>query len=265
MLPPPAEPAVFPAQPDAPTGGQAQGYPTPGYPVPTPTPESEVVSSRKVALLRVLDADLDAISERSEGRVLDGSLQIAVGGLFVGIGIVFDDELLRSIMLLSGSVSILHGVNRLALEPNASRVAIEYRHMPAITEAQVAAKLKFGEESLYRMASRMRAARLADGLVTMIGAAGYVPLYWAMRHHNDPRYEFGDDGFDYVGLALSAIGFTAGLITVIRKSDTERRARAYRELKQRFVSESPREFSFIPELHMTLTPRLLGARAAWTF
>jgi hypothetical protein len=49
------------------------------------------------------------------------------------------------------------------------------------------------------------------------------------------------------------------------KSDLERRARAYRELKKRVVSESPQEFSFVPELRFALTPRLLGARALWTF
>ena len=249
----------------APPPEESQGYPTPGYPVPTPSPESEVVSSRRVALLRVLDSDLQLLAQRGENRVLDGSLQIAMGSLFVGLGIVFDDELLRSIMLLTGGVSVLRGVNRLTIEPNATTPAIEYRAMQAVTEQQVNAKLSYGEQSLVRLAARSRSARLVDGVLTMVGAAGYVPLFYGLQRIDDPHYRFGDDPFDYVGLALSAIGFTAGLVTTIRKSDAERRAKRYRELKERFVSESPQEFSFVPALHLALSPRFLGSRAVWTF
>jgi hypothetical protein len=218
-----------------------------------------------VALLRVLDVDLEVLSERGDNRILDGSLQVGMGSLFVGLGIVFDDELLRSIMLLTGGTSVLRGINQLTIAPNTRRSLIAYRQMPALTDAQVAEKLSFGERELNRLAARSRAARLVDGMLTMTGAAGYVPLYYGLQRLDDSHYRFGDDPFDYVGLALSTIGFTAGLITVIRKSDAERQARAYRQLKERFVRESPREFSFVPELHFALTPRLLGARASWRF
>jgi hypothetical protein len=244
---------------------EPQGYPTLSYPVPTPEPGSTVVSSRTVALLRVLDVDLDRLAERSDGRVLDGTLQIVVGGVFVGLGVLIEGELFRSIMFLSGGVSLARGINRLTLEPDAGDLALEFHHMPALNGAQVAAKLRYGEASLQHLAARSRAARLVDGSLTMFGSAGYVPLYWGLRRKNDPDYRFGDDAFDYVGLALSAVGFTAGLITVIRKSHAERSARSYRELKERFVAESPEEFSFVPRVGVALGRTSLGGSATWQF
>ena len=67
----------------------------------------------------------------------------------------------------------------------------------------------------------------------MAGCAAYTPLYWYFRQADDPGYRFGDDGMDYVGLAISTIGFASGLITTLRKSQAERRNLAYRALKKR--------------------------------
>jgi hypothetical protein len=201
-----------------------------GYPVPSVggTP----MSPRKATLLRVLDQDLDRLADQSDGRILDGTLQLVVGGAFVTLGVLIDDQLFRAIVLLSGSVSIARGANTLALAPDAEEPFMSFRGMPIFTPADVEAKLRFGDAALARLAQRSRAARIVEGTLTMVGAAGYIPLYWGFRRADEPGYRFGDDGTDYFGVAISAVVFTSGLVTVLRKSSAERRNKAYRELKR---------------------------------
>lgn len=210
---------------------QAGAYPAAqGYPVPslggTPLPP------RKAALMRMLDQDLERLAEQSDGRILDGTLQLVVGGAFVTIGVLIDDQLFRAIVLLSGSVSIARGVNTLAVAPDAEAPFLAFRGMPMFTPAEVEAKLRFGDAALAELAQRSRAARLVEGTLTMAGAAGYIPLYWGFRRADEPGYRFGDDGTDYFGVAISAVVFASGLVTVIRKSSAERRNKAYREFKR---------------------------------
>jgi hypothetical protein len=208
------------------------GYPaSQGYPVPAvggvPMP------SRKVTLLRSLDEHLQRIAEQSDGRVLDGTISVVLGSAFVGLGIWVDDPLLRSIMFMTGGISVGRGVNELTLAPDAGGVYGAFRGMSVATPADVEARLRFGDAALAMLARRTRAARIVEGSLTMAGAASYVPLYWYFQHQEDPSYRFGDDGVDYVGLALSIIGFTSGLVTSLRKSNAERRNASYRELKHR--------------------------------
>jgi hypothetical protein len=67
----------------------------------------------------------------------------------------------------------------------------------------------------------------------MAGAASYVPIYWALQRKYEPGYDFGDSAVDYVLLTLAGLGFAAGLVEAIVPSEAERRARAYREMREK--------------------------------
>jgi hypothetical protein len=216
----------------------AQAYPSPeGYPVPNVG--GIPVSPRKAALLRVLDDDLERLAEQGGGRVLNGTLELVVGSAFVGLSFAIDDALFRSLLLLTGGISLGRGVNTLALSPDTEQAFMQFRSMSMATPADVEARLRFGDATLADLARRSRAARIVDGTLTMVGSAAYVPMYWGFSRAEQPSYRFGDDAIDYVGLAFSAIGFASGMVTVFIKSSAERRNKAYREYKRELFSLRP--------------------------
>jgi hypothetical protein len=213
----------------------AQAYPSPrGYPVPSVG--GVPISPRKDALMRALDDDLERLAEQGGGRVLDGTLELVVGGAFVGIAFAVDDAVFRSLMLLTGGISLGRGVNTLTLEPDTEQAFMQFRSMSMATPADFEARLRFGDAALADLARRSRAARIVEGTLTMVGSAAYVPMYWGFARAENPSYRFGDDAIDYVGLALSAIGFASGLVTVFLKSHAERRNEAYRAYKRELFS-----------------------------
>jgi hypothetical protein len=217
----------------------AQEYPSPlGYPVPNVS--GVPASPRKVMLMRALDEHLERLAEQGGGRTLDGSLELVVGAAFVGISFAMDDNVFRSVLLLTGGISLGRGVNTLALSPDAEQPFMQFRGMAMVTSADIEARLRFGDAALAHLAQRTRAARLVEGTLTMVGSAAYVPLYWGLSRADDPHYRFGDDGIDYVGLALSAVGFASGLFTVIVTSNAERRNDSYRALKRQVFAASLR-------------------------
>jgi hypothetical protein len=216
----------------------AQAYPSPqGYPVPSVG--GVPVSPRKEALLRVLDDDLERLAELGSGRVLDGTLELVVGGAFAGIAFAVDDPLFRSLMLLTGGISLGRGVNTLTLQPDTEQAFMDFRSMSMATPADFEARLRFGDATLAELARRSRAARIVEGTITMVGSAAYVPMFWGFSRAESPSYRFGDDALDYVGLALSAIGFASGMVTVFVKSNAERRNKAYREYKRELFALRP--------------------------
>jgi hypothetical protein len=239
--------------------------PAQGYPVPSATPGGVALPSRSLVLQRVLGSHLDALADHSGGRILDGTLELVLGGAFVGVGIFVKDELFRSLLFLTGGVSLGRGLNQMIIAPDPSEQATAFQAMPTGSIAAARARLKYGEDVLAWAARRARTARLIDGTLTMAGAAGYVPLYWGLRRANEPRYRFGDDAVDYLTVVFSTVAFAAGLITTIRKSEAEQRQAAYRELKDRFRAESPAEFAWLPRVSVGVQRQRAMIAARWTF
>ncbi len=222
----------------SPAPAVVSGYPTvpPGYPTTT-SPYGVRVSTHQAIRLRTLESDLNVLAARSDGRILDGSLSIAVGAAFITIGVFVDDALFRTLLLLTGGVAASRGVIELTVLPDADKPAIAFAQLPMMSSAQVIARLSYGEEALARLSRRTRLARLLDGSLTMLGAAAYVPIYTLARHNQDKGWDYGDDASDYIVAVFSGISLVAGLVTVIVKSPAERRYIDYRELKGRLAAE----------------------------
>ena len=218
--------------------GVVSGYPTvpQGYPTTT-GPYGVTVTTHQATRLRALEADLNVLAARSEGRILDGSLSIAVGAAFITIGVFVDDALFRTLLVLTGGVAAARGVVELSVLPDAEKPALEFAHLPMLSSAQVLARLAYGEEALSGIARRTRVARLLDGSLTMLSGAAYVPIYALARHREDKRWDFGDDASDYIVAVFSGISVVAGLVTLIVKSPAERRYIAYGKLRDRLAAE----------------------------
>ncbi len=240
-------PATAPPFPSEGEPGQAQGSPQANdpalsapalrYPVSAASPVlalPRAIEAREEALAR----DLGALGARSEGRVLNGSLQLAAGVALVTVGAVLGDEIGRSLLILLGAGALSNGIVVLAV-PDAAARANRYTHMPMLTADQVRARIRFGEESLARLARAGRRARIADGTVTMTVAAAYVPLLWWLERRADAQYRFGDTPYDYVAIALSGISFASGLVTALVKTEAERRYRGYREFDEFLEQQAP--------------------------
>lgn len=208
-----------------------QGYPT------TQSLYGASVSSRQATRLRALEGNLNTLASRSGGRILDGSLTMALGATFITVGILLDDPFVRVLLVTTGSVAMGRGVIQLAALPDAQDASIEFAHMPMLSASQVIARISFGEESLARLARRSRTARLLDGSLSMLAGLTYVPAYMFAKERRDSSFRFGDEGIDYVMAAFGGISFVAGLVTVLVKSDAEHRYRAYADLNRRLKAE----------------------------
>jgi len=226
------------AQAEAEAETTALGYPIAplGYPTGA-TPYGVTISTREAARLRALDADLHLLAARSDGRYLDGSLSLVVGGAFITLGALIHDPLFRTLLLLTGGVAASRGMIELTVLPNAEAAAAQFSRMPMASPGQVIARLAYGEESLARLAHQTRRARLIDGSVTLLAGAAYLPVYTLLRHLDDRNWRYGDDVTDYVVIAFSAVSLGAAVITLVVKSDAERTLAAYGRLRDRLAEE----------------------------
>ena len=247
---------------------QPGSYPSGGYPGVGATTGGIVIPAGTAARLRALDADLDVLGTRSQGRVLDGALQVVAGAAFTTIGVFIEDDLFRSILFLTGSVSFARGVVQLTLMPDAEMSSLQFEEMPLVTAENVRARLRYGEEALSHIARRTRLARIIDGSVLMTMASVYVPAYWALRRSEDSDYKFGEDAVDYVGIALAGITFAVGVVTTAMTSDAERRAEAYDRLRTRLEREHPgevEELGWLPEIRVAATRGAVMTTSRWRF
>ncbi len=214
------------------------GYPTgaQGYPSAT-NPYGVKISTQQATRLRALEADLNVLAARSEGRVLNGSLSVGMGVAFITLGVFVNDAWLRTLLMLTGGVATSRGVVELTVLPDAEKPALEFTHLPMLSSAQVMARLTYGEQALAEIARRTRIARLLDGSLTMLAGAGYVPIYAFARNREDKSFRYGDDASDYIIAVFSGLTFVTGLVTVIMKSPAERRLLAYGKLRERLAAE----------------------------
>jgi hypothetical protein len=160
-------------------------------------------------------------------------LSIVGGAVVAGLGGWQLDESrsLASYLLLWGSVNIVRGVVTLAVTPNAARQRTEFANMPLRTMDDVSARLAFGERALESIARRAKAVRVFDASLNMAVGLAFIPIYLAP---NDFKIV---DPFDYFILIGSGISALSGLISLLTRSDAERRWEAYRELRDRLVRE----------------------------
>lgn len=254
----PARPSPATATPSAdaaaPTSDELPSVPPPPptgydpavqYPAPAPAgvrgfvsdPLEGRIPSRIATRLRVLDGSLQALAIRGRNRLIDGILSLVAGGVMTGIGIWQweANRNLASYLVLWGGSNLVRGIIDLVVTPNPTGPAIAYAHMPMTTPEQVRQRLDFGEAALERLARRTKIARVLDATINIGAGLAFIPLYLAP---NDFRIV---DPFDYFILIGSGISVLSGLISLLTRSDAERRWRAYRELRDRLEREAGTE------------------------
>lgn len=215
----------LPAVPSAPA--PELGYPS-EFPVTTGTTAGAGpnVSSRMATRLRVLDADLSYLGNRGRNRVVDGVLSMVTGALSIALGVIVDEQNLSEYLYLYGGAGVARGVLHLLLGSNPSDIALAYAHMPMTTEAEVQARLRYGEAELESLADSERLARILDAGLNIATGAAFVPLYLGPN-------DFEIDTFGAIVLVTAGVSVVTGIINLFTLSEAERRFNAYEEMKER--------------------------------
>lgn len=239
------------------------------------------IPPRIAARLRTLETDLNLLAARGGNRILDGVISLVAGGAFLTIGIVIranndeDDDtglapssnLLSSLLMVTGGVALGRGVVELAVRPNPKDAALEYSHMPMISVQQVKERLSFGENALKELAYRSRVARSLDGSLTVLGGVA-LPLIYSVQR-DESAGELKKDWTFWVMMVGSTISVIGGAVTLLTRSDAEKRWRAYQRMKSRLLKERDQqqpggsEFSF--QLTPVVTPNAAGLGASIRF
>jgi hypothetical protein len=237
------------SEPRPTTDGEAEGegeVPAPPSPYPTsrdryPSGDGQVTSgvtldegvripSRIATRLRVLDADFAAIASRS-GGIVNGILSIVTGGLSVTLGFLVNDETLSPYLFVFGGSGVARGIIDLALTPNAHDPYIKFSHMPMGTMDEVRARLEYGENELSSIANRQQIARILDASINIGVGLAIVPLYLGPNGFDDID-AFG--AFVIIGAGISVV---SGVISLLTRSEAERRWSSYEELRDRLDEE----------------------------
>lgn len=250
--PVPAPPAPQAAPPTAPS--PEQEYPTgPGEPgppgqYPQAPGSAEMgsagaqgeptlhIPSRIATRMRVLEEDLNLLAARGGNGIVDGILSVLAGGLSITFGVVANDgtpsdQDFARYLFLWGSGQIARGVISFSIPLNADDAAIELQHMPMSNPDEVRLRLHFGEEALHRVARRSRASRMLDGSINVGVGLCAIPLYLA---HNNFEISGANDWFVVFASGLSVV---TGVVSLILRSDAEKRWSAYEDLRDRLVKE----------------------------
>jgi hypothetical protein len=204
-------------------------------------PRALTLPPRIAAREHALALDLRELADRSSRHILHGALESTIGAGFVVAGALLHDDYARGLLILIGTGGLAQGLVQLLLVRDASDDARSYGALPMFTPDQVRARIHYGEQALARLSRAGRRTRIAQGTVTMCVASAYVPLLWWLARRSDTGHHFGDSSLDYVGLALSVIGFGSGLATALLESEAEQRYRDYLEGQLARERVAPRE------------------------
>ncbi len=186
--------------------------------------------------MRALSADLQVLSLRGDGSVVDGVLALVMGATTIGIGIAIDlsgsspGPSLTPYLYVYGSAGILRGILDFAFMQSPSSAAVAFTHMPMADLADVRARLRFGEHALESLASNAELSRILDGSLSIATGLAVVPIYLG------PTNFTFTSAFDYFVLIGAAVSVTTGTITLFSTNESERRWAAYRELRDRLLA-----------------------------
>jgi hypothetical protein len=183
------------------------------------------IPSRIATRLRVLDADFAAVASRSGGLV-NGILSIVTGGLSITLGFLVNDEFLSPYLFVFGGAGVARGILDLLLTPNTHDPYIQFSHMPIGTTEEVYAKLAYGEQALESIARRFRIARILDASINIGVGLAILPLYLGPN-------DFEIDAFGAFVIIGAGISVVSGVISLISRTEAERRWSGYEELVER--------------------------------
>ncbi|MBK8169450.1 MAG: hypothetical protein IPK60_03790 [Sandaracinaceae bacterium] len=246
--PPAADAPTIPQVPE----GYQESVPEPPAtdipPPPAPAPQTSVgprvalprvadvesegfrIPSRILTRLHALDRDMMALSMRGDTHVVDGILSMVTGGASIAFGALYanastSSNAMATYLYIYGAGSIGRGVLQLTVTPTIGDSAIRYGHMPMTSVAEVRARLQFGEDALESLADRSRIARILDASISMATGLAFIPFYLGPRDFKFTEF------LDYFVLIGASISIVSGVITLITRSDAERRWSAYSELR----------------------------------
>jgi hypothetical protein len=236
---------VTPAGPTAPPSPPPPSYE--GVAVPAPPGAAPIYSPQTAGLvgstdvripssiatrLRALDADLQILSLRGGGSIVDGILSILTGGVAITLGILLDTapEAMRDYLYVYGAVGAVRGILSLSLMTNPSAAAIQYAHMPMGTTSQIRARLRYGESQLDSLADMARIGRILDGSLNIAAGLAVIPIFLG------PTNFTFTTPFDYFVLIGAGISVVSGVITLFSSNESERRQSAYHELRDRLLA-----------------------------
>jgi hypothetical protein len=168
------------------------------------------------------------------------------------------DRSLPVYLYVFGSLNLARGIANLALSPDPSEPAFQFAHLPESTLAELKAKLRFGTGALETLASDSRRARIADGAFNLGAGLAAVPLLFM-------RDDFAiDSALDYFVVAGAGVSVLVGAVTLLTRTEAEKRWAAYQRfrgrLKRRWIEERRRAAARrSPEVRLAVEPAAGGA------
>jgi hypothetical protein len=243
---PPPAPAPAPA-PSAPSPGpyELEGDANPHYPGAVTaerddetTDEGVRIPSRISARLRVLDRDYTALSVGGSSGVVDGILSIVMGGISIALGAVVPDTAndYATYLYIFGAGGVAHGIVELLVTPDPVDPALIFAHMPMRDVEEVKARLRYGEESLEKLADRASLSRILEGSIDIATGVAFIPFYLGPRD-----YALTGDYLDIVMMTAALIRVVTGVATLIIRSEPERRWSAYSDLRDELRRQRQQE------------------------
>lgn len=238
------------------------------YPGPVPTPGGQTDSgelklpSRISTRLRVLAADLDALANRGGPSLTNGVLSVVTGGLSIALGALLAEESLSPFLYVFGGASMARGVVDLVFSPDPDAVALEFSHMPMRDVDEVKMRLRFGERGLRGLADDARIARILDGSLSVAAGVAVVPLVLLPLSEEEDRELEALDVFVVIGAGISVL---SGVVSLVSKSDAERRDQAYTKLKRRLsrppgaTKDAAKDKEDVPDPKVSMSVSPFGA------
>lgn len=229
--PPPSVPEV-PAPPASDLSRPFPVQPAPQASGPiAPSEHVFRIPARILTRLHALDRDMTSLSIRPDTHVVDGILSMVTGGASIAFGALYGgsastNNAMSTYLYIYGTGSIGRGLLQLTLTPTIGDDAITYGHMPMTSVAEVRDRLAFGEMALESLANRSRTARIFDASISMATGLAFIPFYLGPRD-----FKFVDF-LDYFVLIAASVSVVSGVITLLTRSDAERRWAGYVELRE---------------------------------
>ncbi len=230
-----------PPPPGADVGVRAQAR----YPLATPEQAARTtireptirIPSRITTRLRALDANLQSLSARGGGNIVNAVLSLLTGGLSITLGALRPNntDAMSIYLYVYGSTAAVRGALDFALTPNAQGAAITYQHMPMSTHEDVRERLAYGERALGGLAEQSLIARVLDASLNIAAGVAVVPIYLVPSN-----FEIVDP-VGYFILIGAGVSIVSGIITLASTSIAEQRWGAYQELRERLATESREE------------------------
>lgn len=230
-LPPPPPGALgTDVHPPATTEGESASAPDENA-APSEVQLREARSAVMRSRLRLLNSVLPGLAARSSSRrILDGVINMAIGGGVFGLGFAFPPvpggQDMRPWFWTLGGVQFATGVVDLAWVPARERLSLQFEQMPMGTARERRLRVQFGEQALEDMAADGRRRRILTGVTESLVSVGTLAIIYREPIFNGTPYTFGMT--DVLVLGLSGLSLVRSMLQIFQSSEEERLRDSYR-------------------------------------